>query len=311
MFIEVLRPRALKSGDRIAVVAPASPFAREELENGVAELAALGFEGVYDDSVFERRGFVAGEARLRAESLIRALRAPDIAGLIAVRGGYGSAQLLPHLDPAEVRRNPKVMLGYSDVTALLNQVTLASGVVTFHGPMLEGRLAKGVTAYDRATLIGLVTRPEPYGPLPIGAADVVRPGEAAGVLLGGTLTQLLSGLGTPWAFAPPPGHVLFIDETGERPYRLDRMLTQLRQAGLLERAASVVFNELPGCDEPCGLPTARDVVTDLMSDFPGPVLFGVPSGHTPGAAITLPLGVRVRVVARGTPQLIVEEAAVA
>jgi muramoyltetrapeptide carboxypeptidase len=130
------------------------------------------------------------------------------------------------------------------------------------------------------------------------------------MLLGGTLTQLAASLGTPYAFDPPPGSILFLEDVGERPYRLDRLLTQLRLAGVLERAAAIVWGELPGCDEPGGEPTARDTIVDALADFPGPMLFGFPSGHTAGPLWTLPLGVRARVVAHGTPRLVIEEAAV-
>ena len=135
-------------------------------------------------------------------------------------------------------------------------------------------------------------------------------GGASGPLYGGTITQLLSSLATPFAFQPPAGAVLFLDEVAERPYRLDRMVTQLRQAGLLARAAAVIIGELPNCDEPGGDPTARAVMADLFADFPGPVLIGFPSGHTGGPAMTLPLGVRVRVVGGSAPKVIVEESAV-
>jgi muramoyltetrapeptide carboxypeptidase len=130
------------------------------------------------------------------------------------------------------------------------------------------------------------------------------------MLTGGTLTQLLASLATPYAFAPPPGCVLFLDEVGERPYRLDRMVTQLRQSGILGRAAAVVVGELPRCDEPSGQPSARAVIASLLADFSGPVLFGFPSGHTVGPAMTLPFGVSARVVADARPRLIIEEAAV-
>ena len=135
-------------------------------------------------------------------------------------------------------------------------------------------------------------------------------GEVSGRLFGGTLTLLLASLGTPFAFSPPDGHILFLDEVGERPYRLDRMVTQLRQSGVLARAAGVVIGELPQCDEPNSDLTARAVVADLFSDFPGPVLLGFPSGHTTCPAITLPLGVTCRVIAGSRPRLIIEEAAV-
>jgi muramoyltetrapeptide carboxypeptidase len=120
----------------------------------------------------------------------------------------------------------------------------------------------------------------------------------------------VASLGTPYAFSPPSGAVLFFEDVGERPYRLDRMLTQLRLANVLARARAIVFGEMPGCDEPGGGLTARSVIADLLRDFPGPVLVGLPSGHTTRPARTLPLGVKARVVAAPTPMVIVEEAAV-
>ena len=139
---------------------------------------------------------------------------------------------------------------------------------------------------------------------------MLKHGEATGVLVGGTLTQLAASLGTPFAFDPPQGCVLFLDEVAERPYRIDRMMTQLALGGVLRRAAAIVFGELPRCDEPGGDPAARATVAALTRDFPGPVLFGLPSGHTTGATLTLPFGVRATVVAAGAPRLVVEEAAV-
>jgi muramoyltetrapeptide carboxypeptidase len=306
----MLKPRALSPGDRLAVVAPASPFPRDEFDQGILELERLGFVPVFDESVFARRHYVAGPPELRAEALRRAWRDPSIAGLIGVRGGYGSMQLLPLLDPAETRRACKAFIGYSDLTAILSFLTGTCGVVAFHGPMLAGRLGKGEQGYDRDTFERVLSRKEPAGEIAPASAESIRRGETKGMLTGGTMTQLLASLGTPFAFDPPPGHVLFLDEVSERPYRLDRMLTQLRQTGLLARAAAVVFNELPRCDEPSGEVTARAVVADLFRDFPGPVLFGVPSGHTPGASITLPFGVECRVIGDAHPRLVIEESAV-
>ena len=157
---------------------------------------------------------------------------------------------------------------------------------------------------------------EPLGELAPDGLEVLSPGfpgEASGPLVGGTLTQLLASFGTPYEFNPPGGHVLFLDEVNERPYRLRRMLTQLRLSGRLQRAAAVVFGQLPGCDEPGGKITARDVITDvLLQGFPGPVLFGFPSGHTTSPSISVPLGVQVRVVGNPhQPVVVFEEAAAA
>ena len=307
----MLKPRALRPGDRIAIVAPASPFAREEFDAGVEEIRRLGFEPVYDPSVFHRQGYLAGTAEIRATAFRRAWNDSSIAALIAARGGYGSVQLLPQLDPDEVRRTPKAFIGYSDTTSLLAWLNIQCGVVAFHGPMLEGRLARGEAGYDRDTFLRCLTRPEPAGVITHERLEALRDGDARGVVLGGTLTQLLASLGTPYAFDPPFEYVLFIDEVGERPYRLDRMLMQLRLTGLLGRAAAVVFGELPRCDEPGNDgPSARAVVSEALADFHGPVLFGLPSGHTSGAAMTLPLGVRARVVTTPRAALVIEESAV-
>ena len=304
------KPRALTPGDRLAIVAPASPFTREEFDSGLHEIRRLGFVPVYDESVFARQRYVAGPPAVRAAAIHAAWRDPSIAGVIGVRGGYGSAQLLPLLDGEEARRASKPFIGYSDLTSVLTFLTLGCGLVAFHGPMLAGRLGRGAAGYDEDSFVRVLCRREPAGELAPPGLESVRAGEASGPLLGGTLTQLLASLGTPFAFAPPPGYVLFLDEAGERPYRLDRMVTQLAQTGLLARASAVVIGELPKCDEPSGDPTARAVMADLFGDFPGPVLIGFPSGHTSGPAMTLPFGVNARVLANPRPRLVIEESAV-
>lgn len=304
------KPRALRSGDRIAVVAPASAFARVEFDAGVAELRALGFEPIYEESVFERRAYAAGSATTRAAAFARAWRDPSVAALIAVRGGYGSVHLLPLLGESLLLGEPKAFIGYSDNTSLLSWLTLIGGIVSFHGPMLEGRLARGDAGYDRTTFMRCLCRPEPADEISHPQVEVLHSGEAAGILIGGTLTQLCASLGTPYAFDPPAGCVLFLDEVAERPYRLDRMLTQLYLSGILSRASALVFGELPRCDEPGGTPTAREVVEELTRGFRGPILYGLPSGHTAGPTLTLPFGVRARVLTTPRPSLIIEEAAV-
>jgi muramoyltetrapeptide carboxypeptidase len=304
------KPRALRDGDRVAVIAPASPFARDEFDCGVSELRRLGFEPVYDDRVFDRRGYVAGPAESRARAFMAAWADPSIAALVAARGGYGSVQILPHLDRALILRQAKAFIGYSDNTSLLTWLTLQADVVTFHGPMIEGRLARGESGYDRESFARCLRRAEPPGLISNDGLEVLKGGDASGILIGGTLTQLTASLGTPYAFNPPQGYILFVDEVGERPFRIDRMLTQLRLSGLLGRASAVVFNELPKCDEPGGSPTAQSTVADVMQDFPGPVLYGLRSGHTPGAMLTLPFGVRARVVTGAVPGIEIEESAV-
>jgi muramoyltetrapeptide carboxypeptidase len=307
----MIKPRGLGPGARVAVISPASPFPPDELTRGADELRAMGFEPVVDPRIFEIKRYVSGPAALRAAVLHDALANPSIDALIGARGGYGSVHLLPLLDPERFAAARKPVIGYSDLTTLLQFIALDCGVVCFHGPTVAGRLSHGPDRYDRHSFLALLTRAEPIGALAPPALEALKTGEATGLLVGGTLTQLCASLGTPFAFAPPPGFVLLVDEVNERPYRLDRMMTQLRLAGLLARASAIVFGELPGCDEDGSRLSAREVMREFLEDFPGPVLWGFPTGHTTGPAWTVPLGVRVSVVARSArPALEITEAAV-
>ena len=302
------KPRAVRPGDRIAIVAPASNCAREEFDRGVSELRRLGFNPVWDDSVFARGLFTAGPPERRAAGFLRAWNDPDVRALIAVRGGYGSVELLPFL--AEARLEPgKLFIGYSDTTSLMAWLTTHRGLTALHGPMLEGRLARGTLAYDQPSFTALLQggaglRLEPAG------VHVVHPGDASGMLAGGTLTQLAASLGTPYAFQPVSGSILFIEDVNERPYRLQRLLMQLKLAGILGRASGVIFGEMRGCDEPGGQVTARMVIDEFAGAVDGPVIAGFPSGHTSGPCWTLPLGVRCRLSTVPHPHLIVEDAPV-
>lgn len=305
----MIKAHRLRLGDRVALVAPASPLKHDDLEAGVAELRDLGFDVVYDERVLLRTGYLAGSAETRAAVLMDAWRDPSVRALIATRGGYGSAQVLPLLDQGVVAAARKPFVGYSDLTALLSW-HLQLGLTTFHGPMIERRLARGSAAYHRESLLAAICDSAPMGDLAPHGLEALRAGHARGTLVGGTLTQLTASLGTPWAFAPPADCILFLEDIAERPYRIDRMWTQLQQAGILARAAAIVFGVFPQCDEPGGALTIRDVLRGLTEGFPGPVLFGFPSGHTAGPTWTLPFGVQALVSGDTQPRLIIEEGAV-
>jgi muramoyltetrapeptide carboxypeptidase len=303
-------PASLKPGDQIAIVSPASPFAREEFDAGVAELRRLGFAPVYDETVFAREArYLAGSAELRAGAFLRYWRDRDVRAVIATRGGYGSVHLLPFLDRAVILATPKVFIGYSDNTSVLSWLTCQCGLPALHGPMLDRRLSRGPAGYDESSFLALVQGGAGLNLAPDGV-EVLQAGDTAGPLYGGTLTQLVSSLGTPYAFDPPARSILFIEDVSERPYRIDRMLTQLRLSGVLARASGLVFGEMRSCDEPDGSITARDVVERLTRGFAGPIVYGFPSGHTAGPCWTLPLGVTVRLATHPRPSILVEEAPV-
>ena len=306
----MIKARAVRRGDRVAVIAPSSPFDAGELEAGLSEVRRLGFEPVYDDRLFARRGYVAGEPSVRAGALLDALADPSVACVLTARGGFGSVQLLPLLEPAALARARTLIVGYSDLTSLLAFVTCQCGLAAAHGPSVASRLGGGPARYDEDTFVRVLTSDDPLGELQAGDLEGLRPGEARGPLLGGNLTQLAASLGTPYAFDPPAGALLLVEDVNERPYRLERAWTQLRLGGVLARAAGIVFADFPRCDEPNGAVTARAVLADLVRDFPGPVVFGLRTGHTAGPALTVPLGVEARLVGGPRSALVIEEAAV-
>ena len=303
------KPRALKPGDRIAIVAPGSPFNREEFARGVAEIERLGFIAVFNESVFERdTRYLAGSPEVRAAAFLKHWTDPSVSAVLAVRGGYGSVHLLPLLDRARIIERPKLFVGYSDNTSLLSWLTCQCGITALHGPMIEGRLAGGA-GYDERSFLGLLTGGQRLELAPEGLT-VLREGQVSGPLFGGTITQLVASLGTPYAFDPPDGCVLFLEDVNERPYRIDRMLTQLALSGLLARARAIVFGEMRGCDEPGGAVTALDAIARTTRDCAGPIVVGFPSGHTTGPMWTLPLGVRVCVSTHPKTALLIEDAPV-
>jgi muramoyltetrapeptide carboxypeptidase len=264
---------------------------------------------VYDDAVFDRQALTAGRPRVRVMSLLRAFDEMDADAVIAVRGGYGSVELLPLLDVDRIRRSRTAFVGYSDVTSLHSFLGANVGLASVHGAMIDGRLAKGPDAYDPDSFLRSLST-EPLGDQSHPGLETLQPGIAVGPLTGGTLTNLLASFETPYAFNPPDGHVLFLDEVAERPYRIHRMLVQLRLSGRMARASAIVFGQMPKCDEPGGKVTVRDIVRDGVIGFRGPVLFGFPSGHTTTPLVSLPLGVQTRVIASpDSPRLVFEEAA--
>ena len=305
----MVRPRALRPGDAVAVVSPASPFDRAEFDAGVAELQRLGYTPVYDESVFAPGPMVSGLPALRAAAFLKALRDPSIRAIVAVRGGYGSVEILPFLDAAELRESRKIICGYSDITSLLVYSVCHAGLIALHGPMLDRRLSRGAAGYDETSFTGAITG-RTLGRLAPGGVSVLRHGTASGMLIGGTVTQIAAGLGTPYAMRLDRPSILFLEDVNERPYRLRRMLVQLKLAGVFDQVTGIVLGAMIGCDEP-GL-VACDALSTLFTDvidFRGPVLAGFPSGHGDAPTWTLPFGVQASMTTEDGGALTIEEPA--
>ena len=291
-MIKALRkPLCLHRGDVIGVISPAAAVEEEKLRRGCDELERLGFAVQVGSHALDRYRFLAGTDSDRAGEVTLMFQDPAVKAILCSRAGYGSGRLLPFLDFPTLARHPKIFLGYSDVTLLLNALVQKAGLVCFHGPVVAGEFANGFSPRSLAHLLGLLTTGR--GEETIAFPTVLRPGVAEGRLLGGCLSVLVTTLGTPFALNTD-GAILFIEDIGEKPYRIDRMLTQLKQAGKLAGLAGVIFSGMRSCfgdgNDPALL---LSVIMDVFADYSYPIGFGLPAGHD-GENLALPLGTRVR-----------------
>lgn len=296
----VVKPRALRPGDTVGVVAPSGPVNAGALEAGVARLRARGYQVLLGESVLAQRGYLAGTDTERAADFMSLWADPGVAGIICARGGYGAMRLLPHIDWRVIRANPKFFCGFSDITAFHAALEREAGLVTFHGPMVA---AFGeAESYNEQGLLAAMQSTAPLGEIPwpcdghdLPRAETVVPGVAEGRLTGGNLSLICALMGTPWEF-DFTGRILLLEDVDEVPYRVDRLLMQLLLAGKLQQAAGILFGDSPSClHAPEGRPSLSlpEVLQDLLAPLQIPVLYGFPCGHT-GYRATLPLGVRVR-----------------
>ncbi len=292
-MVSNLKPAVrIRRGDAVGVVAPSGVVVEARLKAGIGVLEQLGLRVVVGESALARRAYLAGSDVERRTDLQRMLDDPGIRGVFCARGGFGSQRLVPSLDLSAMRRTPKPVIGYSDATALLSALA-GAGVVGFHGPMVAADMARGLTPASLRHLDRLLGDPEYRW-----TADVpviIRPGRARGRLAGGCLSVLVTLLGTPWA-PDLDDAIVFLEDVHEWPYRLDRLLTQLRQSGCLDRAAGVVFGTMEACRALDGV-CALDVVREAFADAPYPVALGLHAGHTVAETevenLALPLGVEV------------------
>lgn len=295
-----LRPPALRSGDRVGLIAPASSFQRERFDQGCQALRKLGYEPVYDSSIFDRDLYFAGTAERRAHELEQMFVRDDIKALMCVRGGYGSNYLLPMLDIQKIAAHPKVFVGYSDVTTMMNWFGDAAGLTTFHGPMVAADFNRTGGVHLESWYAAVEARAE--WRLQFSSGTEVKPlinGSAQGRLSGGCLSIMAASLGTPWEIQTE-GTILFIEDVATKPYQIDRMLMQLSLAGKLAGVRGIIFGEMLDCAPPPGQDyTLEAIVTRIVRDLKVPVAFGLPSGHVTGANITLPIGADVKLECEG------------
>jgi muramoyltetrapeptide carboxypeptidase len=272
------KPRALRPGATIGIAAPGGPVDPEHLLAGEACLRAAGFATRRRDDLVARCGYLAGDDERRASELMELVRDPQVDAIVCARGGYGCDRILPRLDAALVRRAAKPLVGYSDVTALLLWQRRCAGLMGFHGPMLDRP-----RDLDPEAFTGLLDCLRGQAALPVVLRGEGRGGGLAeGRLVGGSLTLVAASLGTAWQ-VDARGAILLLEDVGERPYRIDRMLQQLRGAGVLAAAHGIGLGAFAGCEDArYPQPTADEVLDEILRPLGLPLVIGLPFGHVSG-----------------------------
>lgn len=311
------KPKALKPGDTVGVITP-STYVSDPLRLDLVPRTVehFGLKLKTGKNVKKRAGYLGGSIEERVADLHEMFADPEVKGIFCIRGGYGSPQLLDKIDYGLIRRNPKVFAGYSDITAMHLAIQRHAGLVTFHSPVVLSRFTDWTQEHFRSAIFTtgaerVIANPEERNPLrPVHPVRAIRPGKARGALIGGNLTLVSSLMGTPYE-PDTRGKIFFLEDVGEEPYRIDRMLTQLRLGGKFDQCAGVVVGECVDCNPRQLQPgfestfSLNEVLDDILGTLKVPVLSGLLIGHTDDQA-TLPVGVMAEMDADGGTLTILE-----
>jgi muramoyltetrapeptide carboxypeptidase len=277
-----VRPPRLKPGDTIGIVAPAGPFDPEKFMKGKTVLESMGFQTFFSEGIFQKHGFLAGTDIQRSDQVNRLFADPTVQAIFCARGGYGSMRILPFLDFETIQTHPKIFLGFSDISALLSVLYDQCNLVTFHGPVvntLANATEKTLTALQTA-----LTSPAALEITPENGT-VIKPGVCSGLMAGGNLTTLCHLVGT--SYAPNlKGKILLLEDVGEMPYRIDRMLTQMKLAGCFNEIAGLILGAFKECGH---LNEIIDIFNNIFEDADIPILTGFDMGHGEHN-LTIPMG---------------------
>ncbi|MDZ7291234.1 MAG: LD-carboxypeptidase [candidate division KSB1 bacterium] len=299
---KLLKPPRLRPGDLIGVVVPASPMKHDKLEQGIRYLENLGYRVKLGKYIFHEHGYLAGRDKERAADINNMFRDRKVKAIFCARGGYGTPRLLSLLDYNAIRANPKIFVGYSDITAIQLAMLRHAGLITFSGPMVAAEMGKGIDPFTEEKFWRILTHPEPLGDLRRPGVDNYQPitrGRAVGPLIGGCLSLVATLVGSPH-FPEVKGSIFCLEEIGEAPYRIDRYLVQFREAGILRRIAGFVLGQTTDCvptdDEPSL--TIDDLLHDFIRPLKVPAVAGLDYGHVE-VKYTLPVGIRAELIVQG------------
>lgn len=295
-----IKPPRLKQGDTIGLIAPGSYISEDELKDSIENLEKLGYKVAYTEKILAKTGYLAGDDKSRADEVNSMFADKKINGIICARGGYGCARILPMLDYNLIKNNPKIIVGYSDITALLNGIYSETGLITFHGPVGISSFNDFSVTYFNEVLVHpekdlvLISAKGEDEKDNSGIQTIVS-GKAQGELIGGNLSVLNSLIGTKYDF-DGSGKIIFLEEIGEEPYRIDRMLTQLIQSGKFDKAAGIAMGVFKNCEPKEKDPSfstsfsLMEVLFDRLSNLNIPVIYGLSFGHIKNK-FTLPVGI--------------------
>ena len=306
----VHKPKALRQGSRFASIAPASPAKEDRIHLGKTALEYLGF-ALAPRRELRAEGYFTGSASARRDEFLAALNDPDVDALIATRGGYGSVYLLEEGLPANL---PKIkpLIGFSDLTTLQIYVWQKHHWAGFYGPMLAAGLDYGAGVpggYDESSFRNALSKTAGIWAISLHGESLHR-GSAEGILLGGAMTLLEATIGTSWEL-DTDGAILVLEDRAMKPYQVDRVLMHLKHAGKLSKIRGIILGDFPECEPPvAGGPSVRDVCARILAPLGVPIVFGAPVGHTARPMLTIPLGVRARLIAEGEGSLEILEPAV-
>lgn len=294
----MIRPRPLKKGDKIGLIGASSPAKKERIEYSIKAMEDLGLKVVLGDSCRAYHGFLSGSDELRANDINKMFRDKSIKGIFAIRGGYGASRILDMLDYEMIHRNPKIFAGYSDVTALHNVFNEKCKLITFHTPMASTEFYKGVDDYTMNYFKKNIFSDKPLGILKNPEGQEIKTlvrGRAVGKLVGGNLSLVASSMGTPYEL-DTKGKILFLEDIDEVPYKIDRMLLQLKQCGKFRDAAGIILGAWTGCEAKEGdnSLSLMEVFEELIEPENKPTIYNVACGHCL-PTLSLPLGARVKI----------------
>ncbi len=285
----MIRPSPLRKGDLIGIAAPASSFDPLEFQKGVQTLELLGFRLHFREDIFSKERYLAGSDERRAEELNELFGNPKIKAIFFARGGYGTQRIIPLLNPDLISKNPKIVMGYSDITTLLIYLYQRFSWVTFHGPVVAKAMGDSFQERGQRSLVRTLMNPDRLGEIKPEGMIYLQEGKARGVLVGGCLSLILSSLKTSYELAFSD-KILFFEDVNEPLYKIDRMFTQLRMSGKLLRVRGIVFGPFSGSGEK-NL-EVQELLLEVLKGLEVPIIFGFPSGHLEDM-MTIPLGVEV------------------